>query len=164
MVTFSQQATTPSAPGGLTPTAAKGANKKFLPLIVVAVVILLIGGGYYFWKGRDVKIASGDYQAVFLSNGQVYFGKIAKANASEVVLRDIYYLITKPPLQTQTPEATPGAQAQQPGYTLIKLGQEMHGPMDEMRINRKHILFIEGLKEDGRVVQAIMQAKAQQQE
>ena len=163
MVTFSQQTTTPSA-GPVMPTTkkAKGGN-KFLPLIVVGVVILVIGGGYWFFKGRGGGIGSGEYQAIFLSNGQVYFGKVAKSSSSEVVLKDIYYMITRPQLQTQTPEATPGAQ-QQPQYTLVKLGQELHGPMDEMSINREHILFIEGLKSDGRVVQAIEQYKTQQQE
>ena len=168
MVTFSQQTAAPtSVSTPASATSARGGSKggnKFLPLIVVAVVVLVIGGGYWFFKGRGGGISSGEYQAVFLSNGQVYFGKIAKTSSSEVVLRDIYYLITRPPLQAQTPEASPAAQEQQPGYTLIKLGQEMHGPMDEMRINRKHILFIEGLREDGRIVQAIMQAKAQEQE
>jgi len=162
MVTFSQQAA-PST-GQTTPmpsSKARGRN-KLLPLVVAAAVVLIIGGGYYFWRGRTGKIGSGEYKAVFLTNGQVYFGKIAKSSSKEVVLKDIYYLITRPPLQTQTPEATPGAK-QQPQYTLIKLGQELHGPLDEMRINREHILFIEGLKKDGRVVQAIEQYKAQQQ-
>jgi len=161
VVTFSQPTTTPT-PTAPTTKKARGGN-KFLPLIVVAVVVLVIVGGYLFLKNSGGGIASGEYQAVFLTNGQVYFGKVAKASGSEVVLKDIYYLITRPQLQTQTPEATPGAQ-QQPQYTLIKLGQELHGPMDEMRINRDHILFIEGLKNDGRVVQAIEQYKTQQQQ
>lgn len=163
MVTFSQQTATPSV-GSTAPTTkkAKGGN-KLLPLIVVVVVVLVIGGGYMFLKGRGGGIASGEYQAIFLTNGQVYFGKVVKASSSDVVLKDIYYLITRPQLQTQTPEATSGAE-QQPQYTLIKLGQELHGPMDEMRINREHILFIEGLREDGRVVQAIEQYRTQPQE
>lgn len=167
VVTFSQQTAAPS-PVSTTAAATKssknGGGNKLLPLIVVVAVILAIGGGYWFFKGRGGGISSGEYQAVFLSNGQVYFGKIAKASSEEVVLKDIYYLITRPALQDQTPEASPAAQEQQSGYTLIKLGQEMHGPTDEMRINRKHILFIEGLREDGRVAQAIMEAQAQAQE
>lgn len=158
MVTFSQQSSSQpsSAP------SSRGQGKKFVPLVVVAAIIVgLLAGGYYFWQNRGTQISSGEYQAVFLTSGQTYFGKIAKSTGSEVVLRDIYYLITRPPLQTQTPEATPGAR---PQYTLIKLGQELHGPMDEMRINREHILFVEGLKKDGKVVQAIEQFKAQQQE
>lgn len=160
MVTFSQQ--TSSQPSS-TP-AAKGGAGKWLPVgLILLVAVGVIAGGYWFLRGRSGGIVSGEYQAIFLSNGQVYFGKVADADSSEIVLKDIYYLITRPQLQTQTPEATPGAQ-QQMGYTLIKLGQELHGPMDEMRINRRHVLFVEGLKKDGRVVQAIEQFKAKQQE
>jgi len=164
MVTFSQQTAAPtsvSTPAAATKSSRNGSSNKLLPLIVVAAVILVIGGGYWFFKGRGGGISSGEYQAVFLSNGQVYFGKITKTSSEEVVLKDIYYLITRPALQDQTPEASAAAQ-QQPGYTLVKLGQEMHGPTDEMRINRKHVLFIEGLKEDGRVVQAIIEAQVQE--
>lgn len=163
MVTFSQQTATPSAGPAIPTTKRAKEGNKLLPLVVVGVVILVVVGGYWLLKGRGGGIASGEYQAIFLTNGQVYFGKVVKASSSEVVMKDIYYLITRPQLQTQTPEATPGAQ-QQPQYTLIKLGQELHGPLDEMRINREHILFIEGLREDGRVVQAIGQFKQQQEQ
>ena len=39
--------------------------------------------------------------------------------------------------------------------TLIKLGNELHGPTDRMVINRDFILLTESLKNDSRVVQAI---------
>ncbi len=172
MVTFSQQTAAPtsavSASGG--PTAAtkstRGGDKKLLPLVVVAAVILVIGGGYYFWRGRGVKISSGDYHAVFLTNDQVYFGKITKSDANEVVLKDVYYLLIRQPTQVQgqSPETTPGAQPEGPRFELRHLGdREAHGPMDEMRINRAQILFIEPLKEDGMVVRGIQRYKEQQQ-
>lgn len=173
MVTFSQQATTPSAGGGVSSSKARGSSgvgKKFLPLaVVVAVVVLVIGGGYYFWKGRGISIGSGEYQAVFLTNDQVYFGKIAKSDSTEVVLRDVYYMVIRQPMQIQPqiPEATLGAQPQQtdrPRYTLYHLGdREIHGPMDEMRINRTQVLFIEPLRGDGVVVQGIQRYKEQRQ-
>jgi len=166
MVTFSQQTTAPTS----TPTAAsatkssRGGGNKFLPLIVVAAVILVIGGGYYFLRGRGTSITSGEYHAVFLTNDQVYFGKITKSDSVEVVLKDVFYLLIRQPgqVQPQNPEATPGAQAQQPRYELRHLGDgEAHGPVDEMAVNRTQILFIEPLREDGMVVQGIQQYKEQ---
>ena len=38
---------------------------------------------------------------------------------------------------------------------LLKLGNELHGPEDWMRINQDHVLFIEKLKQDSKVSQAI---------
>lgn len=158
----------PAATTPTPPTAAKPKDRgkgKFFPILFVLIVAaVLVGGGYWFFRVRPGRIVSGTYQAVFLSNGQVYFGKVAKTSSNEVLLKDIYYLIIRRPLQQQTPEATPTAEQQKPEYTLIKLGRELHGPMDEMRINRRHVLFIENLKEDGKVVQAIKQSKAQPQE
>ncbi len=172
MVTFSQQTTTPSASSAIGrssgPTSAtkssRGGNKKLLPLVVVAAIILVIGGGYYFLRGRGGGIASGEYHAVFLTNDQVYFGKIAKSDSTEVVLKDVFYLLIRQPteVQAQNPEATPGAQGQQPRYELRHLGDgEAHGPMDEMSINRAQILFIEPLRDDGMVVKGIQQYKEQ---
>lgn len=134
--------------------------------MVVAAIILVIGGGYYFLRGRGGGIVSGEYHAVFLTNDQVYFGKIAKSDSTEVVLKDVFYLLIRQPteVQAQNPEATPGAQGQQPRYELRHLGDgEAHGPMDEMSINRGQILFIEPLKEEGMVVQGIQRYKEQQQ-
>jgi hypothetical protein len=39
--------------------------------------------------------------------------------------------------------------------SLVKLGCELHGPEDEMLINRSQIVFWENLKEDGQVTQAV---------
>ncbi len=133
----------------------KGGVFKF---VFIVLILALIGGSVYWFFLRTPKMS--DYSAVFLSNGQVYFGKLKRSPGGATVLTDVYYLILRRPLQQQTSQATPSAQ-QQPEYTLVKLGKEMHGPEDEMKINDRHILFIEGLKQDGKVVQAIKQFKEQ---
>jgi len=43
--------------------------------------------------------------------------------------------------------------------SLVKLGNELHGPTDAMHINRDQILFIEDLKDDSNVFQAITNYK-----
>ena len=87
---------------------------------------------------------------MFLTNGQVYFGNVARLTPDTVILRQIYYLQTSGPLQA-------GGEQQPADLALVKLGAELHGPTDEMQINREHILFIETLKADSRVVKAIEQ-------
>ena len=89
------------------------------------------------------------YYAVFLDSNQVYFGNIEKENEQAVTLTSIYYLQTKP-----------GADASaQADASLLKLGNEVHGPEDRMEINRAHVLFVEKLRDDGKVVQAIKNFK-----
>jgi len=95
-----------------------------------------------------------------LSNGQVYFGKISKNNRSEIKLKEIYYLQVTQPLQQ--PEDGTTQTNQQGELSLVKLGSELHGPTDEMTINRNHVLFVEDIKDDSNVVQAINNYKAGQ--
>jgi hypothetical protein len=44
--------------------------------------------------------------------------------------------------------------------SLVKLGEELHGPEDEMVINNEHIIFTERLKADSQVVSAIAEHKS----
>ena len=139
-----------------------GLGKTILILIIVAVVILIglyLISKYTNWnilnvnKSGEVSTAEAKgWQAVFLTNGQVYFGKIAKQNDKILVLKDIYYLQVTQQIQP----AQEGQQKQQQNLSLVKLGDELHGPRDIMYINMEQVIFTEELKTDSRVVDAII--------
>ena len=67
---------------------------------------------------------------------------------------NIYYLRVN---QTVQPNQENGTQAQTGAndISLVKLGCELHGPTDEMLINREQVIFWENLKEDGQVAKAV---------
>ena len=131
-----------------------GLIKSKLVWLVVAVLVVLA-----LWQSGVLPMRlSGKYQAVFLSNNQVYFGKLYNANSSYPTLRDIYYLQVTQVLQPKDPKSP----AQQ--INLVKLGGELHGPEDAMSINKAHILFFEDLKSDSQVVAAISDYKKSQAE
>jgi len=137
----------------------RGSSKSWSKATTTVVILLIIFGiGYYFLgnlKTDDAEIVdSSKYQAVFLTNGQTYFGKISNLEEKYVKISDVYYIVLRQPLQSQRNEE--GGQSQQSGteYTLIKLGKELHGPTS-MSINRDHILFVEDLSDDSKIVQAI---------
>lgn len=119
---------------------------RFIILLIVIVSLSVAWLGYQsnWWRPMQ------GWQAVFLSNGQVYFGNVTSLNPDTVVLKKIYYLQTSGTLQA-------GGEQQPKDLALVKLGSELHGPTDEMRINRDQILFIETLKSDSKVVKAIEQ-------
>lgn len=129
-------------------------SASLVTLLVAAIVIVIA-----IWTIFEVKswIPSRGYHAVFLSNNQVYFGKLSHKNNDFLRLSDIYYLQLTAPLQNQR-EVASG----QPDLTLIKLGNELHGPEDEMRINRGQVIFLEELKKDSKVVTAIENYQASQ--
>lgn len=132
-----------------------------LKVIGVVIVLLAVGfGGKYLWSqmksGSIASLNSSSYYAVFLSNSQVYFGHLSDVNDQYISLKDIYYLEVAQPLQsTDAKDTTALTDNSKQQLTLIKLGKELHGPKDEMKINRDSVLFYEELKDDSKVVQTI---------
>lgn len=134
-----------------------GISKRLLNIFIIVIVIFVVFILIFSFFGDKTKTEKKEisWQAVFLTNGQVYFGKISEENEKEIILRNIYYLRTTENFQ-QGEEPTE--------FSLIKLGEELHGPTDEMRINRNHVLFLESLRNDSRVVQAIRKHLSQSTE
>lgn len=134
-------------------------------LLAAIVLVVLVGLGFTMVKkgtlgsGRLTKDSGdniSDYSAIFLTNGQVYFGKLYSSTPEVVDLRDIYYLQVNQQIQPNQSGATASpAPNQQPDIVLVKLGDELHGPNDRMRVNSSQVLFIESLKKDSKVVKAI---------
>ncbi len=130
------------------------AKNVLLVLLVIltflAIVTIILKFFLVHQDNRDIK--SKQYQALFLTNGQVYFGKLSRPDGNYVMLTDIYYLQTQPSQPTAGANA---AAAQQQQLSLAKLGNELHGPEDFMYVAKNQVLFWENLKDSGKVVQAI---------
>lgn len=131
-----------------------------IPFGILLLVIIIAAAGFLLIKQTSLSGYQEDWQAVFLTNGQVYFGQVKKQNQAELVLNEIYYLqVTRPLQQTEEGQEQANPQGE---LSLVKLGNELHGPTDAMVINRDHVLFVEDLKEDSNVAQAIANYKAGQ--
>lgn len=141
------------------PKEEKPKKRFVLPIIAVIIVIILVLAGWFmFAKGKSgsTAIDSSKYQAVFFTNGQVYFGKLQSFNDDYLKLTNIFYLQTQASADTKTDSKNPQTTTtDQSNVQLIKLGQEVHGPEDEMIISKDQVLFYENLKSDGKVAQKI---------
>ena len=156
-------------------------NKNLLwGLVVFILVFVIAAGALYFvkpeWLGKKAtspitspttKISdakASEYSAVFISNNQVYFGKISDLNAEFATLKEVYYLKVQnslvPPQEGDVKVENKDQSQQKNELTLIKMGNELHGPTDEIKINNKNILYVEALKIDSKVVKAINDYKA----
>ena len=125
---------------------------KITLYIILIIVIALLS-----WKIKsniDENNANRNlYYAVFLNNGQVYFGNMKNNTEGELVLTNVYYLqLEKNDLSTQ-------AQLSGSMFSLIKMGNEIHGPTNEMFINKQNVLFYEKLRDDSKVVKSILDNK-----
>lgn len=128
-------------------------------LVAIAAAVIWLG----FWLFQS-KPAGAKYQAVFLANGQVYFGELRGEQGDYVMLSNIYYLQVNQPVQ-QAAQTAPAKDKKSEDekveknqdIRLVKLGSEIHGPEDVMYISKSQILFYEDLKNDSRIVQAMGQ-------
>ncbi|MDB5178200.1 MAG: hypothetical protein JWN01_143 [Patescibacteria group bacterium] len=146
----------PAAPKAQAGTSNPLSKVLAILLILVSVVTLgWFGNKAYSAMTADGAVKAKQYQAVFLTNGQVYFGKASRVDNSYVKLTDIYYLQVQQQVQPKDQSA-----GQQPQVSLAKLGGELHGPEDVMYVSRQQVLFWENLKDDGKVAKAIKDYKA----
>lgn len=120
-------------------------------ILVVALLFYIYFGGP---TSESSYINKDRMQAVFLTSGQVYFGDVTNLNDKYLRLQNVYYLRVN---DSDAQQVQPESSTQQQDVSLVKLGCELHGPEDEMVVNRDDISFWENLKTDGQVAKAIDQ-------
>jgi hypothetical protein len=118
--------------------------KQITLVLTILICIVMITG-----CSKEKPTFLTEYQAVFMDNGQVFFGKIENAGGAYPLLREVFYI---------------GRQASPDGKEiksiLVKRGNEWHGP-DFMYINKQHIVVIEPVAANSRVAELIKGAKEQ---
>lgn len=124
-------------------------------LFSLTILAIALATLFYFGGKREGEFVNKDrVQAVFLTSGQVYFGKVKDITNQYVDLQEVYYLNSQ---QQPDTEGTSETNTQATTFSLVKLGCELHGPVDQMIINRDQVSFWENLKDDGKVAKAIDQ-------
>ncbi len=88
-----------------------------------------------------------EYQAVFLVNGQTYFGRYYDRFGPFVKIEEAYYI-----QETADPDPTKPAQTR-----LVRRGGELHGPQTRMLIPRTTVLFVEDLSGASPIAQFMTQ-------
>src|SRR5262249_3186071 len=88
-----------------------------------------------------------EYQAVLLTGGQVYFGKLEGFGTAYPILREAYYVqnVLNPDTKQQS-------------SVLVQRGSEWHGP-DRMYLNPGHIILVEPVGANSAVAKLIADKK-----
>ena len=123
--------------------------QKKSSVLVFATLILTLAAALLLQGCSDKPKFSSEYQAVFMDNGQVFFGKIENTGGPTPLLKEVYYISRQ--------QSTDGKEVKS---ILIKRGNEWHGP-DYMYINKQHIVIIEPVAPNSRVAQLIKEAHNQ---
>lgn len=129
------------------PTTKSGTN----PYLIAALVLVVIALGFLVYTSTLGSSLTGEYKAVFLTNSQVYFGKVTDTADGYLTLTNVFY--------PKDPAVLSGASAGGE-IALVKLGKELHGPTDSIQINQDQILSIETLSDSSKVLAAIQQYQA----
>jgi hypothetical protein len=119
---------------------------------VVAGMLVIVAAGMFIvgrTRDRDVVFPT-PYQAVLLSNGAVYFGKLAGYGGSRPVLTEVYYVVSQTDPETK-----------KVSNILVKRGKELHQP-DRMYLNARQILFVEPVGPGSKVADLIQQSRISQ--
>src|SRR3989338_10270092 len=111
-------------------------SSKHIPTILaISVTVLAVTVGVisifpaisslkYDGYDKNDFIDSDAYQAVFLMNDQIYFGRLKNISSDYLILSDVYYVKID----------------QSGAGQLVKLGTgEPHGPKDEMIVNQDQV-------------------------
>jgi len=120
--------------------------------VAVLCLALLVGGALgagitTMLTPRAAPKNTTPYQAVLLSNGSAYFGKLEGLGTSFPILREVYYVQS-----TQDPET------KKVSNILVKRGKEWHAP-DHMVLNSSMIVLVEPVSPDSRVAKLIEEAQ-----
>ena len=108
-----------------------------------ALLVVALGVLFYSWQGTNIS-----YRAVFLTNNQVFFGKMVGQNQNYITLENVFYIQDKKDLENAD---TTG------DVSLIRAGREVHGPTNQIEISRPQVLFMQTLKDDSKILSAILQ-------
>lgn len=153
--------TKPEQPKNEEKTSNRGRKllAKVFKALILAIIVVLVVVLAWFAKGLVTsRSSSGEvYSAVFLTNGQVYFGKMERNTDKEIALNNVYYLQVAPDSGSTSQETL--NTLSQTRFNLVKLGDELHGPTDELFINRSQVIFYEYLRDDSKVVESIKNQK-----
>lgn len=118
--------------------------RRRLPRVTAGILVFTaLFFAVRFWDFALPNFGAGRYQAVFLSNGQTYFGRYIDRIGPYVKVENAFYIQTNTPADDQAP----------PESRLIKRGNELHQPLPVVLIPRSAILFVEDLRPDSPVGQ-----------
>ncbi len=116
-------------------------------LFAAAVAIgLLIAATIWLFVPKSQQINAGEYQAVYLNNGQMYFGKLQNTEGT-------YLYLKAPYMPESTTNSTTGAT--DATSTLVPVKNKLWGPEDSIAIRADQVAFWQNLRDDSKVTQAI---------
>lgn len=132
------------------PKNERGISAAEVVGVVLAIVVILGAAAFLVGRHRRPRFTT-PYQAVLLTNGSVYFGKLQHYGSRFPVLLDVYYV-----------QSGTNPETKQVTNVLVRRGKELHAP-DRMYLNPQQIVLVESVGPNSKIAQLIAEDKAKGQ-
>lgn len=117
---------------------------RWLWIGLAAILLIILMLIFFRWRHGST-VGQADWYAVKLSNNEVYFGQVSDTKADPVAINNVYYDYQGKDENDQSNN-----------LRLVKRGKESYGPSGAMLVVRSQIVYMEPLKKDSKVLQAIL--------
>jgi hypothetical protein len=130
-------------------------GKVFAAVFMIAAIG--IGGYFFFGRKGEVKgveekgAAAGPATAwylVKLTDNEIFYGQIGDLASNPLKVENVYYNYDKDKPDDPAAEAPAGLR-------LVKRGKEAHGPSGEIVVFQSQVVYLEPLRDDSKVLNAI---------
>lgn len=134
--------------------------KKIVCIVVIVAALVWLDANFNILASSQAnKQARAHVQAVFLSNGQVYFGTLSRHGVGYWRLDNTHYIQVSKVPSAPSPDVPAGNASEETRTTLMRSSDDMHRPHNTMIIPASTILFWQNLQNDSPVAQAILSGK-----
>ena len=123
-----------------------GTRRAGIAIVSFVLAFVLV----QWWDFTLPAIGGAKFQAVFLVNGQTYFGRYYDRFGPYAKIEGVYYI-------QQVPSGDPDKPSDS---RIVRRGGELHGPLDRVLVPRSAILFLEDLRPDSAVARFMEQDQA----
>lgn len=121
--------------------SARGLLRALALIVALAAIASLVLVAYRAIAREDPlldAVKPGSYQAVILSNGSLYFGRLRREVGDFYELTDVYFV-----------------RDERGSRRVTRLSEELHGPENRMLIKKSSVTVIEDLRADSQITRAI---------
>lgn len=123
-------------------------DSRVLSILIACLLVVLVVFAILDWRSRSAAVTfPSDYQAVLLSNGAVYYGKLHGYGTAHPLLTNVFYIVSRTDANTKAVS-----------NVLVKRGKELHQP-DRMYLSPGSIVFVETVGSGSKVAQLISEAE-----
>ncbi len=133
---------------------SSGSKKKnyFWAYLLLIVLILGLSAFLMFDKKQKKPALESPYKIVYLDNNIVYYAKIAKEDAFNIYLTDVYYI------DTQTVEKPAAKEGDKPTTESVEVLRKRDAS-GWLAVNRQKVFGFEDLPTDSKVIEMIKSYK-----